>query len=144
MGAFFIVHFICYLPTLILFFRMEFQRKCFYCSIDIFSLLLVDRFVEQNHQTLHSTLGNKSQLEFLVGIKEQQVKKFVNNQYFPTEIYIQLHKIAANKRQRIPKRQSKCDQSRETGNIGYTRQRHNTICVGHHNMQTNTNNVSKA
>ena len=39
-------------------------------------------------------------------------------------------------------------QSRETGDIGYTRQRktkqkHNTICVGHHYTQTNTNNVIK-
>jgi len=39
-------------------------------------------------------------------------------------------------------------QSRETGNIGYTRwrktkQKHNTICVGHHYTQTNTNNVNK-
>ena len=38
-------------------------------------------------------------------------------------------------------------QSRETGNIGYTRrrktkQKHNTICVGYHYMQTNTNNVN--
>ena len=38
--------------------------------------------------------------------------------------------------------------SRETGNIGYTRrrqtkQKHNTVCVGHHYMQTNTNNVNK-
>jgi hypothetical protein len=35
-------------------------------------------------------------------------------------------------------------QSRETDNIRYTRrrktkQKHNTICVGHHNTQTNTN-----
>ena len=42
------------------------------------------------------------------------------------------------------------DQSRETGSIGYTRQRKikqkhqlNTICVGHHYAQTNTNNVNK-
>ena len=39
-------------------------------------------------------------------------------------------------------------QSRETGNIGYTRrrktkQKHNTICVGQHNMWTKTNNVNK-
>ena len=39
-------------------------------------------------------------------------------------------------------------QSRETGNIGYTRrsktnQNHNTICVGHHYTQTNRNNVNK-
>ena len=36
----------------------------------------------------------------------------------------------------------------ETGNIGYTRrrqtkQKHNTICVGHDYAQTNTNNVNK-
>ena len=39
-------------------------------------------------------------------------------------------------------------QSKETGNIGYTRQRktkpkYKTICVRHHYMQTNTNNVNK-
>ena len=39
-------------------------------------------------------------------------------------------------------------QSRETGNIGYTRprktkQKHNTICDGHYYMQTNTKNVYK-
>jgi hypothetical protein len=39
-------------------------------------------------------------------------------------------------------------QSRETGNIGYTRrrqtkQKHNTICVRYHYTQTNTNNVNK-
>jgi hypothetical protein len=38
-------------------------------------------------------------------------------------------------------------QSREGGNIGYTRrrktkQKHNTICVGHHYAQTNINNVN--
>ena len=38
--------------------------------------------------------------------------------------------------------------SRETGNIGYTRrrktkQKHNTIPVGHHYAQANTNNVNK-
>ena len=43
----------------------------------------------------------------------------------------------------------KNEQSRETGNIGYSRGRktkltqHNTICVGHHYTQTNTNNVNK-
>jgi len=40
------------------------------------------------------------------------------------------------------------DNARETSNIGYTRrrktkQKHNTICVGHHYAQTNTNNVNK-
>jgi len=39
-------------------------------------------------------------------------------------------------------------QSRETGTVGYTRRRQtkekqNTICVGHHYVQTNTNNVNK-
>jgi len=43
----------------------------------------------------------------------------------------------------------KSGQSRETGNIGYTRrrktkQKHNTKCVGHHYAQTSTNNVNKA
>ena len=38
-------------------------------------------------------------------------------------------------------------QSRETGNIGYTRrrktkQKHNTICVGQHYIQTNIINVN--
>ena len=45
--------------------------------------------------------------------------------------------IGLHKRQRISK-----GQSQETGNIGYARrrqtnQKHNTICVGHHCMQTN-------
>ena len=39
-------------------------------------------------------------------------------------------------------------QSRETGNIGHTRrrktkQKHNTICVGHHYSQTNTYSINK-
>ena len=39
-------------------------------------------------------------------------------------------------------------QSRETGNIGHTRrrktkQKYNTICVGYHHTQTNTNNINK-
>jgi hypothetical protein len=39
-------------------------------------------------------------------------------------------------------------QSRETDNTGHTirrktKQKHNTICVGHHYTQTNTNNVNK-
>jgi hypothetical protein len=39
-------------------------------------------------------------------------------------------------------------QLRETGNTWYTRrrktkQKHNTIYVGHHRAQTNTNNVNK-
>jgi hypothetical protein len=39
-------------------------------------------------------------------------------------------------------------QSSKTGNIGYTRrrktkQKHNTICVGHHYTQTKTNYVNK-
>jgi len=39
-------------------------------------------------------------------------------------------------------------QSRETGNIGYTRrrkikQKHNIICVEHHFTHANTNNVNK-
>jgi len=48
----------------------------------------------------------------------------------------------------MPKEQSTIDNPEKTGNIGYTRRRqtkpkHNTICVRHHHMQTNTNNVNK-
>ena len=48
----------------------------------------------------------------------------------------------------MPKGQSKNGQSRETGNIGYTRrrqinQKHNTLCIGHHYAQANTNYVNK-
>ena len=40
-------------------------------------------------------------------------------------------------------------QSRETGNIGYTRgrktkQKDNTIYIGHYYVETNTNNVNKS
>ena len=43
---------------------------------------------------------------------------------------------------------NKNGQSRKTGNIGHTRrrktkQKHNTICVGQHHTQANTNNVNK-
>jgi hypothetical protein len=45
-------------------------------------------------------------------------------------------------------REYRRDHVRETGNIAYTRrrqtkQKHNTICVGHHRSQTNTNNINK-
>ena len=45
-------------------------------------------------------------------------------------------------------RVQKTKKNRETGNIGYRRrrklkQKHNTICVGQHYPQTNTNNVNK-
>ena len=44
------------------------------------------------------------------------------------------------------RRDNQKGQYRETGNIRYTRrrktkQKHNTICVAHHYMQTNTNNL---
>ena len=50
-----------------------------------------------------------------------------------------------------PEGASKNRQSKETGNIGYTRQRQSkqtkqkliTICVGHHYTQTNRKNVNK-
>ena len=53
-----------------------------------------------------------------------------------------------NKRQGIPKGQTKIDKPKKPDNIGYTRRRktkqeHNTICVGHHYAQTNTNNINK-
>jgi hypothetical protein len=55
--------------------------------------------------------------------------------------------IQGNWQHRVYKRKTnKTGKSRETGNIGYTRgrqtkQRRNTICVGHHYMQANINNV---
>jgi len=48
----------------------------------------------------------------------------------------------------VPSNQIKNGYPRETRNIGYKRrrkskQKHNTICVGHQYTQTNTNNVNK-
>jgi hypothetical protein len=45
------------------------------------------------------------------------------------------------------RRGNQIEQSRETGNIGYTRRRktkvkHSTISVGHHYAQTNTKNIN--
>jgi hypothetical protein len=45
----------------------------------------------------------------------------------------------------MPKGQSKNEQSRETANKDENKQKqkHNTICVGHHYTQENTNNATK-
>ena len=57
--------------------------------------------------------------------------------------------MLSNKRQRIPKGQSKKGQSREIGNTmthkkNKTNKKHNTIlCVGNHYTQTNTTNAKK-
>ena len=53
-----------------------------------------------------------------------------------------------NKRKRIAKGATTKGQSRETDNIGYTKQRkteqkHNTIYVGNHHTETNTNSTNK-
>ena len=55
-----------------------------------------------------------------------------------------------NKRQRIPQRQSIMDNPEKLATQGTqdedkTKQKHNTICVGHYYMymQTNTNNINK-
>ena len=52
-----------------------------------------------------------------------------------------------NKRQRISKRQSRINNpekmaTKDTGRR-QTKQKYNTICVGYHNTQANTNNVNK-
>ena len=52
------------------------------------------------------------------------------------------------KRQRIPKKQSKMDNSEKLTTQGkqddeWQNKKHNTIFVGHHYTQTNTNNVNK-
>ena len=56
-----------------------------------------------------------------------------------------------NKKNRYVREYRKCNHNgytRKTGNIGYTRrrktkQKQNTLCVGHHCTQTKTNNVKK-
>ena len=53
-----------------------------------------------------------------------------------------------NKRQRIPKGQSNNDNPEKlatqgTQDTGKTKQRHNTICVGHHYTETKRNSVNK-
>ena len=53
-----------------------------------------------------------------------------------------------NEGQKIPKGQSKIDNRKKLAtqvaqDEEKTKQKHNTICVGHHYMQTNTNNVNK-
>ena len=49
-----------------------------------------------------------------------------------------------NKHQRIPKWQSKWDNPEKlTTQATQYDENHNTICVEHHNLQTNTNNVNK-
>ena len=54
------------------------------------------------------------------------------------------YRLYINVREYRRSRGNQNGQSRETGNIGHTRrrqtkQKHNTICVGHHYAQTNTN-----
>ena len=58
--------------------------------------------------------------------------------------------VAENKCQRIPKEQSKKDNLEKLATLGtqdtgqrQTKQKYNTIYVGHHYTQTNTNNVNK-
>ena len=54
-----------------------------------------------------------------------------------------------NKRERIPKWQSKMDNPEKLANRVHktkkkkTKYKHNTICVGHNYTQTNTNDVNK-
>ena len=59
-------------------------------------------------------------------------------------IHIKAHQTLKNTERTI-----KNGQSRDTGNIWYTKQgrrqtkqKHNTICVGHHYAQTTTNNIN--
>ena len=52
--------------------------------------------------------------------------------------------IILNKRQRILKGQSKMDNPEKLVAQGtHNEEKHNTICVGHYYMQTNTNNINK-
>jgi len=84
---------------------------------------------------------------FMHRLLKRKTKRSYPVLYLHIPLYRYLfHCIIKNKRQRITKGQSKMN--RETGNIGYTirrrtKQKHNTICVGHHYTQINTNNVNK-
>ena len=56
------------------------------------------------------------------------------------------YSLYGNKSQRIPKRNSKIDNSEKLATQGKQdegKQNKNTICVEHHYTQTNTNNVNK-
>ena len=62
--------------------------------------------------------------------------------------YPTLHFEHTNTHQRKPKRLSQMDNPEKlatqvTQDEEKTKQKHNTICVGHHYAQANTNNVSK-
>ena len=52
-----------------------------------------------------------------------------------------------HKRQRIPKEQSQMNNPEKLGTPQNeekkNKEKHNTICDGHHSMQVNTNNVNK-
>ena len=52
--------------------------------------------------------------------------------------------LIMNKRQRIPKDQSRMDNPETLATLGtQDEEKDNTIGVGHHSTQTNTNNVNK-
>jgi len=67
----------------------------------------------------------------------QQVHQFQPNKHLPLTLI----------NVREYRRENKKGQSRETGNIGYTKrrktkQKQNTLCIGQHYTQTNINNVN--
>ena len=54
------------------------------------------------------------------------------------------HYNAVNKHQRIPKRQPRMKNPEKLATCGtQEEEKHNTICVGHHYAQANTNHVNK-
>ena len=78
--------------------------------------------------------------------KKQPIRHYVKSVTSPLCTAGNLMKRQINVREH--RRGNQNGQSRETGNIGYTRRRktnkkHNTICVGRHYTKTKTNYVNK-
>ena len=63
--------------------------------------------------------------------------------YFDNFEGLEIIPFKGNKQQRKLKGQSRMDNPRKLAALEYKKYKHNTICVGHHYVQTTTNNVSK-
>ena len=76
--------------------------------------------------------------------KRQRIPKGQSKMNNPEKLATQGTQDEDNKRQRIPKGQSKMNNPEKLATQGTQyKEKLNTICVGHYNTQTNTNNVNK-
>ena len=67
----------------------------------------------------------------------------VHTSFCKAFVRTQIPVFVVNKRERIPKRQSNIDNSEKLATYGtQDEEKHNTVCVGHRYMQTNTNNAN--